>query len=77
MIQKLTPDNIIASIDRYIELRGKRAELDRLIHTGTPHDTSAYVDAAYELPELEAALLDAGLFKTTTGDVVSWAARPL
>lgn len=59
----------------YARLLADQAELARLTSAGIPHDPGRFVNARYGIDEIEAALLDAGLFKTTTGDVVSWARR--
>lgn len=71
----LTPGNIIAMLDRYAELREMAGRWDALTHAGTPHDTTAYLAARYELPTLEDALLDAGVFKVSAGEVVALVSR--
>ncbi len=71
----LTEANIVQMLDRYASLRAQAARLDLYVATGTPHDIAANVGAAYELPVLEDALLDAGIFRHTAGRVVALAGR--
>ena len=71
----ITPDNIIAKLDRYAELLQLNARYDLYAASGTPHDFGESICAEFELKTLEAELLDAGMFKTTTGEVVEWARR--
>lgn len=75
MPTRLTPENIIANLDYYTELVAKRAELDRMTATGQTHDVAEYVGAVYDLPGLEAALLDAGVFRWSADEVITWARR--
>ena len=62
---------IIAALDRYAELKAQADQLDRLTYTNTPHDVAEYLGARYELPRLEDALLNAGMFRQTAGQVVA------
>ena len=72
---KLTPENIVAKLDRYAELVQLNALYDLKVASGTPHDFGESICAEFEMKALEAELLDAGMFKTTTGEVVEWARR--
>lgn len=71
----ITPENIVAKLDRYAELLQLNAKYDLYVATGQRHDITASICAEFELKALEAELLDAGMFKTTTGEVVEWARR--
>lgn len=74
---KLTPDNIVAQLDRYAELRKRAEELDWYLITGTPHDVAKYLGVSYDLGPLEDALLEAGIFRQLAGEVVTWARRKI
>lgn len=74
---KLTPDNIVAQLDRYAELRRLAEEVDWYLITGTPHDVAKYLGVSYDLEPLEDALLEAGIFRQSAGEVVTWARRKI
>ncbi|WP_194266205.1 hypothetical protein [Dechloromonas sp. H13] len=74
-MSKITPENIIAKLDRYAELVQLNAKYDLYVATGQRYDLGASIHAEMQLKALEAELLDAGMFKTTTGEVVEWARR--
>lgn len=71
----ITPKNVIAKLDRYAELLQLNAKFDLYAASGTPHDFGESICAEFEMKALEAELLDAGMFKATTGEVVDWARR--
>ena len=71
----LKPDNIIQMLDRYAALQQLNARYDLYAASGTPHDFGESICAEFEMKALEAELLEAGMFKTTTGEVVEWARR--
>ena len=71
----LTPDNIIAKLDRYAELLQLNAKFDLYVVTGQRYDLGASIHAEIQLKALESELLEAGMFKTTTSDVIEWARR--
>ncbi len=74
-MSKITPDNIIAKLDRYAELLQLNAKFDLYVATGQRYDLGASIHAEIQLERLEAELLEAGMFKSTTGEVVEWARR--
>ena len=71
----LKPDNIIQMLDRYAALQQLNAKFDLYVVTGQRYDLGASIHAEIQLERLEAELLEAGMFKTTTGEVVEWARR--
>ena len=60
-MSKITPDNIIAKLDRYAELLQLNAKFDLYAASGTPHDFGESICAEFELKTLEAELLEAGM----------------
>lgn len=74
---KLTPDNILSQLDRYVELRKLAEELDWYLITRTPHDIAKYVCVSYDLEPLEDALLEAGIYRHSAGEVITWARRKI
>lgn len=71
----ITPDNIIAKLDRYVELQQENAKFDLYVAAGQPHDIGASIFAEIQLKALEAELLEAGVFRWSAGEIVEWARR--
>jgi hypothetical protein len=70
----ITPD-IIAKLDRYIELQQENAKFDLYVATGQPHDITASICAEIALKKIETELLEAGLFRWSANEIVDWARR--
>jgi len=71
----ITPDNIIAKLDRYIELQRENAKFDLYVATGQRYDLGASIHAEMQLKALEAELLEAGVFRWSAGEIVELARR--
>lgn len=56
---------------KYAKHLADQAELSRLASAGIPFDVAYFVEARYDIDAIEDLLLDAGMFKVTTGDVVT------
>lgn len=73
---KLTPENIITELERYVALWHENSIFDLKAGTGQPHDLAAGIHAEMQLKRLEAELLDAGIWRATADEVITWARRP-
>lgn len=72
----LTPENIVAELERYVALWHENSIFDLKAGTGQPHDVGQGIFAEMQLKRLEDELLHAGIWRATADEVITWARRP-